>query len=111
LPENLPGERDHPPVPDRDGERGARPLVEGRSRAQDRDHRVPEVRVVPHPLLIDSARQKMRRAKIVATIGPASESEEILTRLIEAGVDVFRLNFSHGSYEKHEAVYRRVRTL
>ena len=53
----------------------------------------------------------MRRAKIVATVGPASESEEILTRLIEAGVDVFRLNFSHGSYEKHEQVFRRIRTL
>ncbi|HVO31497.1 MAG TPA: pyruvate kinase [bacterium] len=53
----------------------------------------------------------MRRAKIVATVGPASESEEILTRLLEAGVDVFRLNFSHGSYEKHEQVYRRIRTL
>ena len=53
----------------------------------------------------------MRRAKIVATVGPASESEEILTRLIEAGVDVFRLNFSHGSYEKHEQVYHRIRAL
>src|SRR6266571_4422746 len=53
----------------------------------------------------------MRRAKIVATVGPASESEEILTRLIEAGVDVFRLNFSHGSYEKHEAVFARIRAL
>jgi pyruvate kinase len=53
----------------------------------------------------------MRNTKIVATVGPASESEEILSRLMEAGVDVFRLNFSHGSYEKHEAVYRRIRTL
>ena len=53
----------------------------------------------------------MRNTKIVATVGPASESEEILSRLIEAGVDVFRLNFSHGSYEKHQAVYERIRGL
>ena len=38
--------------------------------------------------------------KIVATVGPASESEEGITALIEAGVDVFRLNFSHGSHEE-----------
>ena len=53
----------------------------------------------------------MRNTKIVATVGPASESEEILSRLIEAGVDVFRLNFSHGSYEKHQEVYERIRAL
>jgi len=52
-----------------------------------------------------------RNTKIVATVGPASESEEILSRLIDAGVDVFRLNFSHGSYDKHEAVFRRIREL
>ena len=53
----------------------------------------------------------MRNTKIVATVGPASESEEILSRLIDAGVDVFRLNFSHGSYEKHQQVYERIRGL
>lgn len=46
--------------------------------------------------------------KIVATIGPASESPEIIGRLIEAGVSVFRLNFSHGSLEDHA---RRVATV
>jgi pyruvate kinase len=50
-----------------------------------------------------------RRTKIVATVGPASESEEMLSRLIAAGVDVFRLNFSHGTAEQHQAVARRIR--
>jgi pyruvate kinase len=43
----------------------------------------------------------MRRTKIVATIGPASESPEIIERLILAGMDVARLNFSHGTQEEH----------
>src|SRR5262245_52469838 len=42
-----------------------------------------------------------RRTKIVATIGPASESPELLVALIEAGVDVVRLNLSHGSVDGH----------
>jgi pyruvate kinase len=42
-----------------------------------------------------------RRTKIVATIGPASASEEVLFRLIEAGMDAARLNFSHGKHEDH----------
>ncbi|MFH1120600.1 MAG: pyruvate kinase [Bacteroidota bacterium] len=43
----------------------------------------------------------MRRTKIVATLGPASASGEIMRKLMLAGVDVFRLNFSHGSHEMH----------
>ena len=43
----------------------------------------------------------MKRTKIVATIGPASEKEEVLEKLIKAGINVMRLNFSHGSYEEH----------
>jgi pyruvate kinase len=43
----------------------------------------------------------MRRTKIVATIGPACRDPEILVRLVEAGMDVARLNFSHGSHEEH----------
>ncbi|WOJ92322.1 pyruvate kinase [Congregibacter variabilis] len=50
-----------------------------------------------------------RRTKIVATIGPASESAESIGQLLEAGVDVFRLNFSHGSIEQHAAVAERIR--
>ena len=42
-----------------------------------------------------------KRTKILATVGPASDSVEVLTKLIEAGVNVFRLNFSHGSHEYH----------
>ncbi len=51
----------------------------------------------------------MRRTKIVATIGPASNSPEMLAQLIESGVDVFRLNFSHGTHDAHAEVYARVR--
>ena len=45
----------------------------------------------------------MRKTKIVCTIGPASENEEILTQMCLAGMNVARLNFSHGSHEEHKA--------
>jgi pyruvate kinase len=51
----------------------------------------------------------MRRTKIVATIGPASRDPEVLVRMVEAGMDVARLNFSHGSAEEHAEVADRVR--
>src|SRR3954464_14139627 len=50
-----------------------------------------------------------RRAKIVCTLGPATSSLEQITALIEAGMDVARLNFSHGKHEDHERAYRLVR--
>jgi pyruvate kinase len=50
-----------------------------------------------------------RRAKIVCTIGPATASAERLRALVDAGMDVARLNFSHGSHADHEEVYQRVR--
>jgi pyruvate kinase len=53
----------------------------------------------------------MRRTKIVATVGPASRSPELLERLVQAGVNVFRLNFSHGTHEEHFAVIRSVREI
>ncbi len=43
----------------------------------------------------------MRKTKIIATIGPASENEEMLIKLIDAGLNVVRMNFSHGSHEEH----------
>jgi pyruvate kinase len=51
----------------------------------------------------------MRRTKIVATIGPASRDPEVLARMVEAGLDVARLNFSHGSREEHAENVKRVR--
>jgi pyruvate kinase len=51
------------------------------------------------------------RTKVVATIGPASRSPAVLRRLIEAGVNVFRLNFSHGTHEEHSAVLADIRAL
>jgi len=53
----------------------------------------------------------MRRTKIVATLGPATESDEALDALIKAGVDVLRLNFSHGNPEEHIARAERVRAI
>jgi len=51
------------------------------------------------------------KTKIVATVGPASNSKEMLRYLIEEGVDVFRLNFSHGKHEEHLKVINFVREL
>ena len=55
--------------------------------------------------------QAQRQAKIVCTIGPASDSEENLWRLIDAGMDVARLNFSHGDWDWHRSVCERIRRL
>jgi pyruvate kinase len=52
-----------------------------------------------------------KRTKIVATIGPASQSRDVLRQMILAGLDVVRLNFSHGDYEAHAAVIEHVRGL
>ncbi len=54
---------------------------------------------------------KYRRTKIVATVGPASSSREVLERLIESGVNVFRLNMSHGAHEAHAEAYQLIRAL
>jgi len=51
----------------------------------------------------------MRRAKIVCTIGPATESPEQIQALVDAGMDVARINRSHGTQAEHELVYQRVR--
>jgi pyruvate kinase len=57
---------------------------------------------------IDTLRP-MRRTKIVATIGPASREPDTLLRLVEAGMDVARLNYSHGTLEEHAETAKRVR--
>ncbi len=51
----------------------------------------------------------VRRAKIVCTLGPASSSQQRIRELVDAGMDVARLNLSHGSYADHERVYRMIR--
>jgi len=51
----------------------------------------------------------MRRTKIVCTIGPSTSSPEMITRLIAAGMDVARLNFSHGTHEEHAQRIRLLR--
>jgi pyruvate kinase len=53
--------------------------------------------------------QMSRKAKIVCTIGPASQDEDTLRALLLAGMDVARLNFSHGRYEDHEQICYRIR--
>ncbi|MDQ6996806.1 MAG: pyruvate kinase [Mariprofundus sp.] len=55
--------------------------------------------------------QEFRRTKIVATLGPASESLEILDQLIAAGVNVVRLNFSHGTADEHRQRAKNVRAV
>ena len=52
---------------------------------------------------------RARRARIVATLGPASRSPATVKALAQAGVDVFRLNFSHGTHEDHAAALKAVR--
>ena len=53
--------------------------------------------------------RRYRKAKIVATLGPASSDEDTIRALFEAGADVFRFNFSHGTHQDHQARYDIVR--
>src|SRR5277367_4588686 len=55
--------------------------------------------------------RRRRRTKIIATLGPASATPEILARLFQAGADVFRLNFSHGNHDDHAARFAMIREL
>src|ERR1700760_225647 len=54
---------------------------------------------------------RRRRTKIIATLGPSSSTPDVLTRLFQAGADVFRLNFSHGTHEDHAARFSMIREL
>ncbi|OCQ97916.1 pyruvate kinase [Oscillatoriales cyanobacterium USR001] len=53
----------------------------------------------------------MRRTKIICTVGPATEATDRLEALIDAGMDVARLNFSHGEYSTHQEVFKRLRQI
>jgi pyruvate kinase len=55
--------------------------------------------------------RRRRRTKIIATLGPASSEPELLARLFQAGADVFRLNFSHGTHEDHAKRFAMIREL
>ncbi|MGB0748281.1 MAG: pyruvate kinase [Magnetospiraceae bacterium] len=55
--------------------------------------------------------RRQRQAKIIATLGPGSSNPEMLRRLLEAGVDVFRLNFSHGTHAEHGERLQMIRDL
>ncbi|WP_258031312.1 pyruvate kinase, partial [Campylobacter concisus] len=50
-----------------------------------------------------------KKTKIVATLGPASENLETMREMVKNGVNVFRLNFSHGTHEYHEANLNKIR--
>jgi pyruvate kinase len=60
---------------------------------------------------MDPITTSFNKTKIVATVGPASNTYERLGMLIREGVDVFRLNFSHGAHEEHLSVINTVRRL
>ncbi len=60
-------------------------------------------------ILSDSRRFAYRRGRIVATVGPASRDAQVIKRLIEAGVNLFRLNFSHGTHAEHQQVVDNIR--
>jgi hypothetical protein len=68
------------------------------------DHALPRTLGIAPMILPD------HKTKIVATIGPASNSPEILESLIRAGMNIARLNFSHGSFAQHAKVIARIRT-
>ena len=53
--------------------------------------------------------KKIRKTKIIGTIGPASESEEMLKKLMQAGLNVCRINFSHGGYEENASKIEAVK--
>ncbi len=62
-------------------------------------------------LIYKDSMRRYRQAKIVATLGPASDTPEMIRTLFDAGADVFRLNFSHGSHDDHAARISTIRKL
>ena len=51
----------------------------------------------------------MKKTKIICTLGPASDSEKILSELVDAGMNVARLNFSHGTHEEHAVKIAKIK--
>jgi len=68
-------------------------------------------RLLRRPAMADSERLRpfIKKTKLVATLGPSCSSDEIVRSMIEAGVNLFRLNFSHGSHDDHRANIERIR--
>ncbi len=62
-------------------------------------------------MLSSDTGRKLRKTKIVCTLGPSSESEAVIRRMIQNGMSVARLNFSHGDYDSHTAVLEQVRAM
>ena len=63
------------------------------------------------PIYYSEKVRLMRRTKIVATLGPASADKAVIRQLVETGTDIFRLNFSHGTREKHRQTIHAVREI
>lgn len=55
--------------------------------------------------------RRFRRSRILATLGPASSTKDDIRALVDAGADVFRLNFSHGSHADHAERYQMIRKI
>lgn len=66
----------------------------------------PRRHIMASPIL-----NKLVKTKIVCTLGPASSSKEVLREMIKAGMDLVRLNFSHGKHEEHTALFNQIRSL
>ena len=66
---------------------------------------------MPMELQTERPTEHPRHTKILATVGPASSKPEVLEKLVELGVNGFRLNFSHGSHDVHREVVKNIRAL
>src|SRR5262245_57366564 len=71
--------------------------------------RSPQIKIDAYPEGAGRSMEVIRHTKIVATLGPATAAPGVLDALVEGGVDVFRLNFSHGTHEDHAETFRAVR--
>ena len=55
--------------------------------------------------------KKIKKTKIIATLGPATSSNDIIKKIIKEGVDVLRINFSHSSHDEAEALIKEIRKI